>query len=59
MSDPPTVRPINASVPLLSDDVWLVDDVATTGSTLLACAEVLRQHGAKRIRALTFARADN
>ena len=59
-NDPPTVRPINASVPLLSDDVWLVDDVATTGSTLLACAEVLReQHGAKRVRALTFARADN
>ena len=58
MSDPPTVRPINASVPLLSDDLWLVDDVATTGSTLLACAEVLRQQGAKRIRALTFARAD-
>ena len=59
-SDPPTVRPINASVPLLSDDVWLVDDVATTGATLLACAEVLReQQGAKRVRALTFARADN
>jgi len=57
-SDPPTIRPINASVPLLSDDVWLVDDVATTGSTLLACAEVLRQLGAQRIRALTFARAD-
>lgn len=58
-SDPPVVRPINTSVPLLSDDVWLIDDVATTGSTLLACAEVLRALGAKRIRALTFARADN
>ncbi len=58
--DPPAIRPINASVPLLSDDVWLVDDVTTTGSTLLACAEVLReQHGAKRVRGLTFARADN
>jgi ComF family protein len=58
-SDPPNVRPINASVPLLSDDLWLVDDVATTGSTLLACASALRQLGAKRVRALTFARADN
>ncbi|HYH62901.1 MAG TPA: hypothetical protein VD766_13620 [Solirubrobacterales bacterium] len=58
-SDPPTIRPINVSVPLLSDDVWLVDDVATTGSTLNACAEVLlSQYGAKRVRALTFARAD-
>jgi predicted amidophosphoribosyltransferase len=57
-SDPPKIRPIN--VPLLSDDVWLVDDVATTGATLLACADVLlHQHGAKRVRGLTFARADN
>jgi ComF family protein len=56
--DPPVVRPINASVPLLSDDVWLVDDVVTTGSTLLACAAVLRDLGARRVRALTFARAD-
>lgn len=58
-SDPPTVRPINASMPLLFDDVWLVDDVATTGSTLLSCAEVLKVLGAKRVRALTFAHADN
>jgi predicted amidophosphoribosyltransferase len=58
-SDPPKVRPINSSLPLLEDDVWLVDDVATTGSTLLACADVLGDHGAKRVRALTFARADN
>ena len=57
-NDPPKVRPINASLPLLEDEVWLVDDVATTGSTLLACADVLRQQGAKRVRALTFARAD-
>jgi predicted amidophosphoribosyltransferase len=58
-SDPPNVRPINASVPLLSDDLWLVDDVATTGATLRSCADVLRQLGAKRVRALTFAYADN
>jgi predicted amidophosphoribosyltransferase len=57
--DPPVVRPIKANAPLLSDDLWLVDDVATTGSTLLACADVLKELGAKRIRALTFARADN
>jgi predicted amidophosphoribosyltransferase len=36
-----------------------VDDVATTGATLTGCAHELRESGAERVRALTFARADN
>lgn len=36
--------------------VLLIDDVATTGSTLEACAQALRQAGAKRVMAYTFAR---
>jgi ComF family protein len=34
----------------------LVDDVCTTGATLDACAEVLKAHGAREVRALVVAR---
>ena len=39
-------------------DVILVDDVWTTGATLNECARVLKEAGAKEVRALTVARAD-
>jgi ComF family protein len=39
-------------------NVVLVDDVRTTGATLNACAHVLKDAGAKEVRALTVARAD-
>jgi len=34
----------------------LVDDVLTTGATLLACAEMLRSAGAEQVSAVTYAR---
>jgi hypothetical protein len=34
----------------------IVDDVATTGATLAACAQALRAGGALEVRAVTFAR---
>lgn len=37
-------------------NVLLVDDVLTTGATLSACAHALREAGAVRVVALTFAR---
>lgn len=36
--------------------VVLIDDVSTTGATLEACAVVLREAGAREVRALTAAR---
>lgn len=37
--------------------IVLVDDVVTTGATLEAAANVLKQAGAKRVEAIVFARA--
>jgi predicted amidophosphoribosyltransferase len=37
--------------------VVLVDDVFTTGATLLAAAAALKQAGAAQVEAVTFARA--
>jgi predicted amidophosphoribosyltransferase len=38
-------------------EIFLVDDVVTTGATLAACSEALINAGAKYIYALTLARA--
>jgi predicted amidophosphoribosyltransferase len=38
--------------------VVLVDDVRTTGATLEACARILKDAGAREVRALTTALAD-
>lgn len=40
------------------DEVWLVDDVVTSGATLRECARALRRAGAHWVGALALARAD-
>ena len=37
--------------------ILIVDDIITTGSTLSECAKILKAEGAKKILALTLARA--
>ena len=44
--------------PMVADKtILLIDDVWTTGTTLLRCAEALKKSGAKEVRALTLFRA--
>ncbi len=37
-------------------NIWLVDDVATTGTTLEECAQVLKSHGARSVWGIVLAR---
>lgn len=48
---------VGEGTPLEGLRVLLVDDVATTGSTLTACARALKAAGAARVEALVVARA--
>lgn len=42
--------------PVSNENIFLVDDILTTGSTLLEGARVLKKHGAKKVWGLTLAR---
>ncbi|MEJ2502801.1 MAG: phosphoribosyltransferase family protein, partial [Gemmatimonadota bacterium] len=42
---------------IAGEHVLLVDDVLTTGATIIACSEALVEAGARCVSALTFARA--
>ena len=41
---------------VLGKSIWLIDDVSTTGTTLLECARVLKKAGAKNVFGIVLAR---
>ena len=49
-------RPLACPLGQLPRKVILVDDVMTTGATLFAAAEALKNAGVEEVRGLTFAR---
>ncbi len=55
LSDAFTV-PVEVAGPLVGKYVWLVDDIATTGTTLDECARSLKRAGAKTVWGIVIAR---
>lgn len=53
----PVRRLLSRSRQVAARDVWLVDDVLTSGSTASECARVLRRMGARSVSVLCVARA--
>lgn len=49
---------IKTGASLKNKRVLLIDDICTTGATLFACAQVLKQNGAKKVMAAVIARQE-
>lgn len=47
---------VTAAGPIVGSSIWLIDDVATTGTTLDECARVLKIAGAKSVWGIVVAR---
>lgn len=57
---PASARPWQAGVreELKNKTILLIDDIATTGSTLFECARILKQNGAEKVFAAVLARQE-
>lgn len=51
-----SLRSDDLNLELKNTGVFLVDDIVTTGSTLLEAANILKRNGAKRVYGITLAR---
>jgi len=49
---------VNDTEEIKDKNIILVDDIATTGSTLFECAKVLKQNGAKKVFGVVIARQE-
>lgn len=49
---------LNNAMAIQEKTILLIDDIATTGSTLSECARVLKQHGAKKVYAAVISRQE-
>ncbi|MFZ1626485.1 MAG: double zinc ribbon domain-containing protein [Candidatus Moraniibacteriota bacterium] len=50
------IAPLETAGPLVGKHLWLIDDVATTGTTLDECARALKIAGAKTVWGIVIAR---
>lgn len=49
-------QPTEDGIPLIGKRFWVVDDVASSGSTISACARALKEHGAREVFGIVVAR---
>jgi ComF family protein len=47
---------LNPAYDISHKNIIIVDDVVTTGTTLITCAKILKAHGARKIKAVTVSR---
>jgi predicted amidophosphoribosyltransferase len=52
-----TISSRNPNIDLCNKEIILIDDVVSTGATLNACAQILKEQKVKKVIAMTVARS--